>query len=95
MSERVFSYYKGRTFEYKVKRHLETMGYFVIRAARSAFPDLVAVKQGQPLLVECKLNGYIPWKEKIRLLELGTNIGAQCAIAYNDNGEVRFKMILK
>lgn len=90
---RSFSYYKGRTFEYEVKHHLEEMGYFVVRAARSAFPDLVAVRQGRPLLVECKYNGYLSWNEKIRLLELAAETGADCALAYNVQGKVKLSSI--
>ncbi len=93
MNKRAFSYYKGRTFEYKVKHLLENMGYFVIRSAKSAFPDLVAVKQGKPMLVECKVNRYLPWEDKVKLIHLGSTIGAKCVLAYNDNGKVRFKLI--
>jgi Holliday junction resolvase len=67
------------------------MGFFVIRAARSAFPDLIAVKKGKPLLIECKFNAYISWKEKVRLLELARMNDAQCAIAYNDKGAIRIR----
>lgn len=36
-------YRKGREFENRVKRHLEQQGWFVVRQAGSAFPDLIGV----------------------------------------------------
>jgi Holliday junction resolvase len=49
---------RGRTFERTVARALTADGYLVIRAAGSrGAGDLVAVKPGQILLVQCKLGG--------------------------------------
>lgn len=33
---------KGARFENRVKHHLESLGWFVVRQASSAFPDLIA-----------------------------------------------------
>ena len=55
----------GTRFERRVRTLLENDGYFVIRTpgSRSA-ADLVAVKAGQVLFVQCKVNGRLdpePW----------------------------------
>ena len=34
---------KGITFENRVRRHLEGLGWFVVRQASSTFPDLIAI----------------------------------------------------
>jgi len=49
------SYAKGARFERRVKRALEDRGYFVIRASSSKPIDLVCIKNGEVLLIECKL----------------------------------------
>ena len=36
-------YQKGVRFENRVKKYLESVGYYVIRQGKSAFPDLIAV----------------------------------------------------
>lgn len=52
------NYAKGRNFEYETRDHLRLMGYEVIRSAGSKTKvDLVAIKPGQILLVQCKLPG--------------------------------------
>ena len=54
------SYVKGREFEYTVKRMLEKLGFYVVRAYGSAGTfDLVAVppqtgKEMFPMLIQCK-----------------------------------------
>jgi len=62
-------YEKGRTFEYRVKKELEKQGYFVIRAAASKPVDLVALKDGKAILVECKISKN-PSKERLALLHV-------------------------
>jgi len=48
------SYEKGKKFEYTIRKHLETKGYFVVRQAKSSFPDLIGLSEGKAILVECK-----------------------------------------
>jgi Holliday junction resolvase len=50
----VTNYQRGRTFEYRVKQHLEKHGYYVVRSAGSHFPDLIAIKNGKVLAIEVK-----------------------------------------
>src|SRR3990167_1974205 len=78
------SYQRGRSFEYRVKRDLESRGYLVIRAAQSkGIADLVAVKRkfrsntAVVLLVQCKLSkgscGHVEWNA---LLQAAADHGA-------------------
>jgi Holliday junction resolvase len=64
-------YSSGRTFEYRVKRHLEEAGYFVMRAPQSKGPaDLIAYDHGVCLLVQCKMGEWYEvdsWNEFYRL----------------------------
>lgn len=50
-------YHKGRYYEYKVRNLLKKLGWLVIRAAKSAPIDLVAVRGGETVILEIKKNG--------------------------------------
>jgi len=50
------SYEKGRRFEYRVRDFFKEHGFLVIRAAQSKPIDLVCLKDGKSILVECKTN---------------------------------------
>lgn len=51
------SYKNGRAFEYKIRDHLESFGYWVIRSAGSkGEADLIAFKFGETLFVQVKSN---------------------------------------
>lgn len=93
MSKTVSPYVKGRSFEYRVKEFLARQGYFVTRAARSAFPDLVALRRGEVLLVECKLNGGLSLDDRVKFLSLGEDTGARCLVAYSKDGKIKFRVI--
>lgn len=51
------NYTRGRQLEYRVKRDLERVGYFVVRSAGSkGAADLIALSPNHaPLLVQCKV----------------------------------------
>lgn len=49
------NYQRGAAFELRVKHHLEVNGYEVIRSAGShSIIDLIALKPGQLLIIQCK-----------------------------------------
>lgn len=55
----------GAAFERETRKHLENDGYWVIKAAGSkGKADLVAIKPGQVLIVQCKRNGTCPPAER-------------------------------
>lgn len=47
---------KGRRFEYRVRDFFRKNGFVVIRAAQSKPVDLVCLRRGQVIFVECKTN---------------------------------------
>lgn len=77
---------KGSKFEHLTRRHLEAMGWFVVRQASSAFPDLIAVKKtykGRKIIfVECKYNGYLSLGEKGKLLKLCNKTNCSPMLSY-------------
>lgn len=79
-------YAKGTRFERKTRTHLAANGYTVIRAAGSkgsAKVDLVAIKPGQQLYIQCKDDGCLPPGEWDRLVEVSAWVGAIPVLAAN------------
>lgn len=82
-------YEKGRSFEYRVKRHLEGMGYTVFRSGGSrSLADLLAMRRGEVLLVQCKTDGYLNPKRRERLRILAGNLGARAILAHRKGGNL-------
>ncbi|MBS7653262.1 hypothetical protein KEJ13_09075 [Candidatus Bathyarchaeota archaeon] len=87
-------YEKGRGFEYKVKRHLEGVGYTVFRSGGSRGPaDLVAIKRDEVLLIQCRLHGYLNPKRRERLRVLAGNLGARAILAYREGRRLTLEVI--
>ena len=64
-------YEGGRAFEYEVRRALEADGYWCIRAAGSKGKvDIVAVKDGQVLMVQVKRDGRCPPAERAEVARI-------------------------
>lgn len=75
-------YASGRAFEYRVRDELRGDGYFVVRSAGSkGIVDIVAIRPGQILLVQCKNSGVLPPQEWNELYRLGLTIGAMPIMA--------------
>ena len=86
---------KGDRFEYLVKRKLESCGYWVRRAGKSSFPDLVAITKLYNssiigFFIEVKMNKYISAKERAELIKLHTNYGLDSIIAYKNGKDIAF-----
>jgi len=71
-------YRRGRRFEYKVKKYLEGKGYTVLRCAASKPVDLVAIKDGRAILIECKTRETKKIPEK--LVKLSKESGADVLV---------------
>lgn len=70
-------YRRGRAFEYRVKASLSGAGYFVLRSPASRSPlDLVAIKPGVVLFVQCKTSGALPPSEWNAVYDLAKGTGA-------------------
>ena len=87
------SYAKGRRFEWAVRDLLETRGWIVFRAARSKPVDLIAMKNGQALLIECKYDSPITKDRKKLLIELAERAGARPILAKKRRYERGLKLI--
>ncbi|SRR5712692_938317 len=85
-------YVRGRNLEYLIKEKLEKEGYFVTRSAGSHGIDLVALSlMGQnkgPMVkfISCKVSGYIRPDEKLDLMALAYNVGAEALTTQKKNG---------
>jgi Holliday junction resolvase len=68
--------------EYRIRDLFRRNGYFVIRAAQSKPIDLVCLRNGRSVLVECKAGGSFLGKERKReLLDLAKQAGASIVLA--------------
>lgn len=70
-------YRYGRAFEYRVRDALKDLGYFVLRSPQSKSPiDLVAIRRGAVLFVQCKRGGQLRVGEWNDLFDLAGSVGA-------------------
>ena len=70
-------YRSGKRFEDRTGLDLTENGYFTVRAGGSrGVADLVAVKSGQVLLVQCKTDGKLPPKPWNALYDAAMACGA-------------------
>lgn len=78
------NYSKGRNLEYAAKRRLEESGFTVFRCASSKPVDLVAVKQGLVMLVQCKtgLKPYVSKEELEKTLTLAMRAGGKAVLCF-------------
>jgi Holliday junction resolvase len=85
------SYAKGRRLEYLVRDLFHEKGYVVIRAARSKPIDLVCMRNGKTLLVECKTNrSNLTKGRKKELLRLAEASGASLILAFKNKRNIEF-----
>lgn len=76
------NYEVGRRLEYRIRDLFRRNGYFVIRAAQSKPIDLVCLRNGRSVLVECKAGSSFLGKERKReLLDLAKQAGAAVVLA--------------
>lgn len=69
-------YSRGVALERAVRAHLRDNGYDVVRSAGSKSPiDLVAIKPGQVVLIQCKLDGRTSPAEREGLLRIARAAG--------------------
>lgn len=80
----VTAYQVGKRFEDKTRDALRADGYEVTRAAGSKTKlDLIALKPGQLLFVQCKRGGVCSTAEWDRVVELAGWVGAVPVLAVN------------
>ena len=70
------NFHRGRAFERRVQKIYEDNAWFVHRSINSKLPDLVVIKNGKILLIECKLNPMqFSQSERERLLHYANVTG--------------------
>ena len=80
---------KGRRFEYRVRDLFKRKGYIVIRAAQSKPIDLICLKNGKTILVECKTDkSKLTKGSKLELLRLAQVSGASLILAYRKKHKI-------
>ena len=83
------NYATGRRLEYRVRDLFRKRGYFVIRAAQSKPIDLVCMRNGKTVLVECKAGtSFLGAERKKELLEIAQQTGASVVLAKRTHREV-------
>jgi len=89
-------YAKGYAFEQKVAGHLTQDGYFCIRAGGShGVADVVALKAGQALLVQCKTDGVISIADWNALLRAANMAGAVALLALRPKrGVIEYRQLM-
>ena len=79
-------YIRGRRFEYRVRDHFKKQGFLVIRSAQSKPLDLICLKNGCIILVECKVGRTKLGKtEKSEFLAMAKTAGVTPILAYRLN----------
>jgi len=88
------SYRKGRRFEYRVRDSLEREGFFVARQTRSAFPDLIAIKKGKALLIECKVDKrHFTKREREELRALAERLGVEARLYWREGRKLKWERV--
>lgn len=76
------NYEVGRRLEYRVRDMFRRNGFFVVRAAQSKPIDLVCLRNGKSVLVECKAGRSFLGKERRQeLLSLANQAGSMVILA--------------
>jgi len=84
------NYEKGRRFEYRVRDLFKEHGFIVIRAAQSKPVDLICLKDGISVLVECKIKKSSLGKNgKEVLLNMAQVSKAIPVLAYKEKRKVK------
>jgi Holliday junction resolvase len=84
------NYEKGRRFEYRVRDVFKRHGFVVIRAAQSKPIDLVCLKDGKSILVECKVNkSSLGRNGRKELLSMAKTSKAVPVLAYREKRKVK------
>lgn len=83
-------YRKGYIFELRVKKHLEQLGAYAIRSAKShGIYDIIAIKNGIVYGIQCKKHGQLNRHSKTIMLSLYEKHNIIPVLAYSDNRKLK------
>lgn len=89
------AYQRGRDFEYRVKRDMESRGYMVLRSpASKSKVDLYCIKRGELVFIQCKLHGQIGVSEWNEFYELCLSVGALPILAETKDREILYSEVI-
>jgi Holliday junction resolvase len=84
------NYERGRRFEYQVRDFFREHGFLVIRAAQSKPIDLVCLKDGKSILVECKINRKAMRRQaREELVKMAESFHTIAVFAYKEKRQIR------
>ncbi len=87
-------YNAGRAFEYRVRDYFIERGYFVLRSAGSRSPlDLVCLKAGEMIIVQCKRDGRLGKVEREHLIALGEEFGCQVQLVSREGRKLKLQEV--
>lgn len=88
------AYSKGANFERRVRDYLREIGFVVFRSAGSHTPaDLIALKAGEVMLVQCKLDGKISPAERQSLIFLADELQCRVMLAWREGRELKIEEV--
>ncbi len=82
-------YISGYRFEVRVRLHLLERGWLVFRSAGSrSVADLIALRTGEVMLVQCKVSGAWGLLERQNLARVAEEVGARPVLAARDGRHI-------
>jgi len=88
------AYSRGRYFEYRVRDYLTSQGWVVFRSAGSHSPaDLIAIRAGETILVQCRAKGYLPPTERAGFVAVAQELEVRPYLAYREKGKVELREV--
>lgn len=88
-------YRRGYHFELRVRKHFESLGWSVWRSAGSKSPaDLVALRTGEVVLIQCKLSGTISKDEKQRLAMLARELECKAMLVHREKRKLILEEVI-
>jgi len=89
------NYSRGYNFELRVLNYYKRRGFFAVRSSGSHGPaDIVAIKNGETRLIQCKLNGYISPDELKALKAACDRAGAKGYVAHREGRKLIIKKLI-
>ena len=101
------AYKRGRAFEYRVKKHFEKLGYYVVRKyASKGAEDLIAIRGvdlrhnpitlSETLFIQCKnlkVEKKLKREDAERLIKLAKQCGGTPLLAFNRNHKLNITQV--
>ena len=86
-------YRLGADFERAVRTQLIADGYWVMKSGGSKTKvDLIAIKPGHQLFIQCKRDGKCGPAERVELLRVAALVDGLPVVAYRDRG-IKFRLL--